>query len=212
MDKLSDREIEFLASLKKKPTDFETYPPVFQTQCLVEYLIERGAVSFTAKDVQDMFRHADLKKALSDQPNRPTPGVVRKYINAAIENGKLPLSYSEDADCWLVQYPVFRIILCVDVDANDAVHAKDTVRAKIAIGNQVISESVTSIQPWVVTFELSTKYTSRAAVIGEVIDLMSVTAREWTAALVDGRMEVESTGKPRVSRFRTVKVKLIETA
>lgn len=69
MDKLSDREIEFLASLKKKPTDFETYPPVFQTQCLVEYLIERGTISFTAKDIQDMFRHADLKKALSDQPN-----------------------------------------------------------------------------------------------------------------------------------------------
>ena len=191
--------------------DFETYPPVFQTQYFVEYLIERGAISFTAKDVQDMFRHAELKKALTDRPNRPTPGVIRKYINTAIKNGKLPLTYSEDADRWLVQYPVFRIILCVEVKANDAIHAKDVVKSKIANANQIVSESVTSSQPWVVTVELSTKFTSRAAVMGEVMALMAVTAREWTVAFADGEMEVESIGQPRVGRFNTVKVRLSET-
>jgi hypothetical protein len=211
VDTLSDREIEFLASLKRKPIDFETYPPVFQTQCLVEYLIQRGAISFTAKDVQDLFRHAVLKKALADQPNRPIPSVIRKYINTAIKDGKLPLTYSEDSDRWLVQYPVFRITLCVEVQAKDAIHAKDAVKSQLDIGNQLVSESVTKSQPWVVTIELSTKFTSRSAVINEVMELMSVTARQWTVAFKNGEVEVESTGQPQVGRFKTVRVKLVET-
>lgn len=212
MDELSDREIEFLASWKRKPTDFETYPPVFQTQCFVEYLVQRGTVSFTAKDIQNLFRHAELKKALTDRPNRPTPGKIRDYINTAIQKGTLPLVYRDESDRWLVQYPVFKMILCVTVDASDTLHAKDIVKSKLAIANQIVNESVTSSQPWVVTIELVTKFTSRAAIIGEVVELMSTIAREWTIAFINDEMEVASTGQSRFGRFRTVKIKLSEIA
>ena len=98
MDTLSEHEVRYLAALKRKPVDFETYPPVYQTHCFVEYLIARGTVSFTAKDIQAIFRHAELQKALADKPNIPRPSTIRTYINNAVKDGRFPLQYEESAE------------------------------------------------------------------------------------------------------------------
>jgi hypothetical protein len=210
MDALSDGEIEFLAGLKDKPVDFETYPPVFQTQQFVEYLVERGTISFCANDIQRMFRHAGLRKALADKPNVPSPSTIRKYVNNVTKAGTLPLRYDDASDCWLVEYPKFRIILRVTVQANNAFEAKDAVRSKLLLGNQIVSESVSSSSPWVVDIELSTRFTSRAAVHSEMMELMSSTATKWSITLIDGTLEAESASRPSVGRFDHISIKLVQ--
>lgn len=211
VDTLSDRESRYLAGLKRKPMDFETYPPVYQTQCFVEYLIARGTISFSAKDIQDLFRHAKLQKALADKPNIPRPSTIRTYINNAVKAGRLSLHYEESTDRWFVRYPAYSILFSADVKANDAIQAKDIVKTKVALGNQIVSESVTTGKPWIVTIEISTRYSSKAAVWGEIMELMSATARRWSLALADGSMEVESTGHPKVGKFNGVKIKLLQS-
>ena len=211
MESLGEREIEYLAALKEKPLDFETYPPVFQTQLFAEYIIQRGANCFTPKDIQTLFHHAELKKALNDRPNRPTPSVVRRYINNAIKDGKLQLEFDEKTDQWLVLHPVFTMELCVEVKATDRLHAKDAVRLSMPNANSIVRESVTEKKPWVVTLQLLPKYTSRPSVVAEMIDLMAMMSRKWMVAIVSGNLEVESVGKPSIGHFQNVSVKLCKT-
>jgi len=85
-----------LREMGRSPNDFDCIPKSMQVSMLAEKLIARGHTRFTATDISNIFKQANMNSPRSDRKIRCSAKQADEYLMKAINRNEIRLTRTAD--------------------------------------------------------------------------------------------------------------------